>query len=139
MARQDDRVPCLCLQEQTLAQVPQPCFGDLEKAGKLHQVRVWSEGEAGGIRQGPLTPSYQMVFLSSQETPGLPAQSHTCMASAHHGPPSLPAQPLICSVASVVSNCMDCTLPGSSVHGILQARILEWVAMPFSAFNIDTG
>ena len=27
---------------------------------------------------------------------------------------------------------MDCCLPGSSVHGILQARILEWVAMPFS-------
>ena len=26
----------------------------------------------------------------------------------------------------------DCSLPGSSVHGILQARILEWVAMPFS-------
>ena len=25
-----------------------------------------------------------------------------------------------------------CSLPGSSVHGILQARILEWVAMPFS-------
>ena len=24
---------------------------------------------------------------------------------------------------------MDCNLPGSSVHGILQARILEWVAM----------
>ena len=27
---------------------------------------------------------------------------------------------------------MDCSLPGSSVHGILQARILEWVAIPFS-------
>ena len=27
---------------------------------------------------------------------------------------------------------LDCTLPGSSVHGILQARILEWVAMPSS-------
>ena len=26
----------------------------------------------------------------------------------------------------------DCSLPGSSVHGILQARVLEWVAMPFS-------
>ena len=25
---------------------------------------------------------------------------------------------------------MDCSLPGFSVHGILQARILEWVAMP---------
>ena len=27
---------------------------------------------------------------------------------------------------------MDCSLPGSPVHGILQARILEWVAVPFS-------
>ena len=26
---------------------------------------------------------------------------------------------------------MDCSLPGSSVHGILQASILEWVALPF--------
>ena len=29
-------------------------------------------------------------------------------------------------------NTMDCTLLGSSVRGILQARILEWVVMPFS-------
>ena len=27
---------------------------------------------------------------------------------------------------------MDCSLPGSSVHEILQARILEWVVIPFS-------
>ena len=27
---------------------------------------------------------------------------------------------------------MDCSPPGSSVHGILQARILEWGAIPFS-------
>ena len=27
---------------------------------------------------------------------------------------------------------MDCSLPASSVHGISQARILEWVVMPFS-------
>ena len=27
---------------------------------------------------------------------------------------------------------IDCSLPGSSVHGILQARILEWIAVPFS-------
>ena len=40
-----------------------------------------------------------------------------------------------CSVASVVSALrgpMDRSLPGSSVHGILQARILQWVAMPSS-------
>ena len=29
-------------------------------------------------------------------------------------------------------NPMDCGLPGSSAHGILQVRILEWVAMPSS-------
>ena len=28
---------------------------------------------------------------------------------------------------------MDCSLPGSSVHGILQARILDWVAIPSSS------
>ena len=28
---------------------------------------------------------------------------------------------------------MDCSLPGSSVHGILQARVLEWVAISFSS------
>ena len=27
---------------------------------------------------------------------------------------------------------MDCSLPGSSVHGICQARVLEWVAIAFS-------
>ena len=33
---------------------------------------------------------------------------------------------------SVMSNSFDCSLPGSSVHGILQARTLEWVVMPSS-------
>ena len=38
---------------------------------------------------------------------------------------------------SVVSNPLqirpiDCSPPGSSVHGILRAKILEWVAIPFS-------
>ena len=35
------------------------------------------------------------------------------------------------SVMSNSSDRMDCSLPGSSVHGILQARILEWVAISF--------
>ena len=29
---------------------------------------------------------------------------------------------------------MDCSLPGSSIHGIFQARVLEWVAIAFSAW-----
>ena len=37
-----------------------------------------------------------------------------------------------CQVVSNSCDPMDCSLPGSSVHGISQARILEWVAMPSS-------
>ena len=41
----------------------------------------------------------------------------------------------VCSVApSCPTLCdpMDCSPPGSSVHGIFQARILEWVAISYS-------
>ena len=31
------------------------------------------------------------------------------------------------------SDTMDCSPPGSSVHGIFQARVLEWGAIAFSA------
>ena len=48
-------------------------------------------------------------------------------------------RPKVVSVLCLVSQLcltlwdpMDCSLSGSSVHGILQARILEWVAMPSS-------
>ena len=43
-----------------------------------------------------------------------------------------------CVCVWVIQSCptfcdpMDYSMPGSSVHGILQARILEWVALPFS-------
>ena len=36
------------------------------------------------------------------------------------------------SVVSTLGGSMDCSPPGSSVHGILQARTLEWVAISFS-------
>ena len=34
-----------------------------------------------------------------------------------------------------LSDPMDCSLPGSSVHGIFQARVLEWGATAFSSLN----
>ena len=39
---------------------------------------------------------------------------------------------LVAQLCPTLCNPMDCSLPGSSVHGILQAGILEWVAIPFS-------
>ena len=38
----------------------------------------------------------------------------------------------VCSVVSNLCDLMGYSLPGSSVHGIFQARILEWVAISFS-------
>ena len=44
----------------------------------------------------------------------------------------------LCTVVLVIQSCptvcdpMDCSPPGSSVYGISQARMLKWVAIPFS-------
>ena len=45
---------------------------------------------------------------------------------------------MLCMLCEVAQSCptlcdpVDCSPPGSSVHGILEARILEWVAISFS-------
>ena len=38
-----------------------------------------------------------------------------------------------------LSDPMDCSLPGSSVHGIFQARVLEWGAIAFSGKYSSTS
>ena len=40
--------------------------------------------------------------------------------------------PLVTRSCQTLCDPMDCNLPGSSVHGIFQARTLEWVAVPSS-------
>ena len=70
--------------------------------------------------------------------------------AAHQAPPSLGFSrqehwsglpfPSPMRESEVAQSCptlgdpMDCSLPGSSVHGIFQARVLEWVAIAFSDF-----
>ena len=46
--------------------------------------------------------------------------------------PTLEVKVLVTQSCLTLCDAMDCRSPGSSVHGILQARILEWVAIPFS-------
>jgi len=36
-----------------------------------------------------------------------------------------------------LSDPMDCSLPGSSIHGIFQARVLEWVAIALSEASVS--
>ena len=74
----------------------------------------------------------------------------TPQTAAHQAPPSLGfsrqeywsglpfPSPMQKSESEVTQSCptlsdpVDCSLPGSSVHGIFQARVLEWVATAFS-------
>ena len=50
----------------------------------------------------------------------------------NRGTPSLKVKVLVTQSYQTLYNPMDCSPPGSSVHEILQARILKWVAIPFS-------
>ena len=44
----------------------------------------------------------------------------------------LKVEVLVTQSCTTFCDPMDCSLPGFTIHGILQARILEWVAIPFS-------
>ena len=79
-----------------------------------------------------------------------PVPSHTRRSAMHCSAPfeflscNFTALKVICA-CSVTQSCpplrdpMECCPPGCSVHGILQARILQWVAMPFSRDLPDSG
>ena len=77
------------------------------------------------------------------EPPGKPLLFHTCMCTRAHTrvcvcvcvysyDVSKNHWVLIAQSCPTLCDPMNCNSPGSSVHKILQARILQWVAMPFS-------
>ena len=81
----------------------------------------------------------------------------TPQMAAHQAPPSLGfsrqehwsglpfPSPMHESESEVAQLCptlidpMDCSLPGSSIHGIFQARVLEWAAISFSGYVTNSG
>ena len=66
------------------------------------------------------------VFSSVLKACSLPVPIKAGEPAAAAAAESLQSCPTLCDP-------MDCSLPGSSVHGIFQARVLEWVAIAFSA------
>ena len=68
----------------------------------------------------PRSPTLQADVLPS-EPPGKPFR-HTAATVAAKSLQSCPT----------LSDPMDCSLQGSSVHGIFQVRVLEWIAISFS-------
>ena len=43
----------------------------------------------------------------------------------------------VAQLCPTLSDPMDCSLPGSSIRGIFQARVLEWGAIAFSRLNLS--
>ena len=71
---------------------------------------------------------FQEIFPTQGSNPGLPHFKQILYHLSNHAAAaakSLQSCPTLC-------NPMDCSLPGYSIHGILQARTLEWVAISFS-------
>ena len=62
-------------------------------------------------------------------TPGVPGRRKS---RDTYGPYLVVVLTLAAQWCPILRDAIDCSPPGSSVHGILQARLLEWVAMPFS-------
>ena len=72
-------------------------------------LNVYSEAVSGrAVLRGTCAPDEQCVVLNTSAT----------------------AESL--QLCPTLSDPMDCSLPGSSVHGIFQARVLEWGAIAFS-------
>ena len=81
------------------------------------------------------------IYMASPPQPGSSSIFHNSSRFFHpifmifsNSKESVPLLLLLLSLSHVWLFCdpMDCSPPGSSVHGILQTRILEWVAMPSS-------
>ena len=77
----------------------------------------------------------QGIFPTQELNPCLLCLLHWQVGSSPLAPPSFSFNS-VQSLQSGPTLChpMDYSLPGSSVHGILQERILEWVAMPSSKY-----
>ena len=67
------------------------------------------------------------------------ADGATHMADSEEELKSLLMKVKSLSHVSLLAIPMDCSLPGSSVHGIFQARVPEWVAIAFSGQYLRLG
>ena len=72
--------------------------------------------------------------------PVSPALQADCLPLSHSESESQSqSQSEVAQSCPTLCNPMDCSLPGSSVHGIFQARVLEWGAIAFSESYTSIG
>ena len=114
----------LCLVAQSCSTLCNP----MDCRGPSSSVHEDSPGKNTGVGCHALL---QGIFPTQGLNPGLLHCRQILYCLRHQGSPGV-------GVSEVAQSCptlcdpMDCSLPGSSIRGILQARVLEWVAVSFS-------
>ena len=88
---------------------------------RTHCLMIWDGAEMvrsalGSSCHCPRTPRWDRLVAGKQLR--APSDSALCV------------KVLVSQSCLTICNPMDCSLPGSSVPGILKARILEWIAIP---------
>ena len=77
------------------------------------------------------TPSLPPTLCLTPPQSQWPTHLHP-VPSTNSNPFPTESEMKVAQLCPTLCDSLDCSLPRSSVHGILQARILEWVAFPFS-------
>ena len=120
---------CVCVYAQSLS-----CVWLYASPYRLCGFPGGSEGKVSACNAGDLS-SIPESGRSPREGNGSPLQ-YSCLENPMDRGAWWATQPMKWS--EVAQSCptlcdpMDCSLPGFSVHGIFQARVLEWVAISFS-------
>ena len=85
-------------------------------------------------------PTFFSVLHSTLHSAARGIQTTSCQSKAYRTPPvKSEVKVLVAQSCWTLCDPMGYRLPGSSVHRILQARVLEWVAIPFSRGSPDPG
>ena len=83
-------------------------------------------------------PSFVHLFVTPVDIPDSSWLRFPCLH--RHSVLLWPAHVLLIAQSCLIlCNPIDYSLPGSTLHGILQARILEWIAIPFSRGSSNQG
>ena len=105
---------------------------------KRHRFDPESGRSSSGGNGNPLQYSYLKSPMDTgawRATVQRVAKSWTRQSTEHlvyYRYEKVKSQSLVAQSCPTLCDPMDCSLPGSSVHGIFQARVLEWGAISFS-------
>ena len=111
------------------------CMAQKTHTGALYQPRGVGWGERGAAKSLQSCPTLRPHRRQPNRLPGpwdSPGKNTGVGCHFLLQCMKVKSESEVAQSCSTLCDPMDCSLPGSSVHGILQARVLEWGAIAFS-------